>query len=115
LGLVLLAGCGGKRTADWVEQLQSKDSAQRLRAIKALEKRRLEAATIVPAMTPLLSDEDSFVRRDAARALGAFGAQGRPALPALLALLRDRNAGVRKAAAAAVEGIDPGAARAVGR
>jgi HEAT repeat protein len=103
---VLLAGCGGRPTADWIDLLRSKDAAQRLHAIKALEKKRSEAATVVPALTGVLGDGDSFVRRDAAKALGSFGPEGRPALPALLPLLRDRSAGVRKAAAGALKAID---------
>jgi HEAT repeat protein len=102
----LLAGCGGQSTAGWIEQLRSKDAAERLHAIKALEKKS-EAAAIVPALTSVLGDEDAFVRRDAARALGRFGPESRSALPALLPLLRDQNAGVRKAAVAALAAIDP--------
>jgi HEAT repeat protein len=107
---VLLAGCGGKPTADWIEKLRSADSAQRLHAIKALENKKSEATTVVPALAGVLVDESPFVRRDAARALGGFGAAGKSARPALLALLGDRNVGVRKAAAAALAAIDPEAA-----
>ena len=112
---LLLIGCGGKSTADWLDQLKSKDSARRLHAIKALEGKRSEAATVVPALVPLLGDADSFVRRDAAKALGRFGPEARPALPALRPLLRDRNPGVRKAATAAVGTIEPVANKAVVR
>jgi HEAT repeat protein len=112
---LLLAGCGGKSTADWLAQLKSKDSAQRLHAIKALEKMTAEAAAIVPALAQVLGDEDPFVRRDAARALGRFGPEARTALPALRPLLRDRNAGVRKATTAALGTIEPVAIRAAGR
>ena len=34
--VLLLSGCGGKSTAEWVEQLRAKDSADRLHAIQAL-------------------------------------------------------------------------------
>ena len=112
---LLLAGCGGKPTADWLEQLRSKDAAQRLHAIKALEKKSSEAATVVPALTQVLGDDDPFVRRDAAKALGQFGPEARPAMSALRPLLRDRNAGVRKAAVAALEAIEPGAVKLPGR
>ena len=107
LCVVLLAGCGDRPTADWVDQLRSKDATQRLHAIKALQNKRAEAATIVPVLSGALRDEDPFVRRDAARALGNFGPEARPAVPALLPLLRDRNAGVRKATATALAVIDP--------
>jgi HEAT repeat protein len=112
---LLLAGCGGKPTTDWVAQLRSKEATQRLHAIKALEKKTSEATTIVPALAHVLGDEDPFVRRDAAKALGHFGPEARPAVPALRPLLRDRNAGVRKAASAALGVIEPGAIRAAGR
>ena len=112
---LLLAGCGGKPTADWLEQLRSKDAAQRLHAIKALETKRSEAAAVVPALARVLGDEDAFVRRDAAKALGHFGPEARPALPALRPLLRDRNPSVRKAATAALGTIEPVANKAVRR
>jgi len=111
LGLALLiAGCGGKSTTGLLEQLQSRESTQRLRAIKALESRQAESARIVPALARLLQDPDAFVRRDAARALGRFGHRAKETLPALLVLLNDRNRGVRRAAAGAVKAIDPTAA-----
>lgn len=112
---LLSAGCGGKPTADWVGQLKSKEPAQRLHAIKALETKRSEAAAVVPALARVLGDEDAFVRRDAAKALGHFGPEARPAVSALRLLLRDRNAGVRKAATGALATIDPAATKAAGR
>jgi HEAT repeat protein len=111
---LLLAGCGGKSTAGWIDQLQAGESSQRLRAIKALEGRHREADRVVPALARALEDQDAFVRRDAARALARFGPRACEALPALLARLNDRNAAVRKAAAGAVKAIDPEAAARVG-
>jgi HEAT repeat protein len=105
--LLLILGCDNKSTSAWVAQLQSKDSAERLHAIKALERKKSDAATIVPALTQALDDEDPFVRRDAAKALGRFGREARSALPTLTRLLRDQNAGVRKSAEEAVKKIDP--------
>jgi HEAT repeat protein len=107
---VLLPGCAGKSTGEWVAQLRSRDSADRLHAVKALAGRSGEAAAVVPALGEALRDEDAFVRRDAAEALTSFGAAARPAVPALLAATQDRNAGVRKAAAKALGRIDPEAA-----
>jgi HEAT repeat protein len=104
--LVLLVGCDRKPTAAWIEQMQSKDSAERLHAIKALERKKSDAATVIPALTQALNDEDPFVRRDAARALGKFGREARPALPALRRMMRDHNAGVCRAAEEAVKKID---------
>jgi HEAT repeat protein len=103
---ILLAGCGGKSTADWLAQLQAPDSAARLHAINALGNRTSEVSRVVPALASALQDPDAFVRRDAAEALGRFGPEAREALPALLPLLRDRHPGVRKAATRAVKKID---------
>jgi HEAT repeat protein len=104
---LLLLGCDSKPTAAWIEQMQSKDASQRLHAIKALEHKKSDSATIVPALTNALADEDPFVRRDAAKALGNFGREARSALPALRRMMRDHNAGVCKAADDAVKKIDP--------
>ena len=101
-----LGGCG-KSTAEWVEQLRAKDSALRLRAVKALGERGGEVEVVVPALAGALKDSDPFVRRDAARALGKLGARARPAAPALVAALRDRSPAVRKAAAEALGKVDP--------
>ena len=113
--IVLSAGCGGgKPTAEWVEQLQSKDAAHRLHAVKALGDRGKESAVVAPALAQALRDGDPFVRRDAARALGRIGPEARPATLALIAALRDRNPGVRQAAGKALKGIDPEAATRAG-
>src|SRR5438067_1190359 len=88
---LLLGGCGGKSTADWVDQLHAKDSAQRLHAIKALARRPAEAEVVVPALAEALKDEDTFVRRDAARALGDLGPAAKSALSPLLLALRDKD------------------------
>jgi HEAT repeat protein len=102
---ILAGGCGGKSTGDWIAQLEDRDSAQRLRAVKALGGRRAEAATVVPALVKALGDENAFVRRDAAVALGTMGPDAQPAMQALTAALRDRNGPVRRAAAAALEKV----------
>jgi HEAT repeat protein len=108
--VVLLAGCGGKSTGDWVEQMRSADSAQRLHAAKALGDRRGEAEAVVPALAEALQDKDAFVRQEAAQSLGKVGPGAKPAAPALLVALRDRKPAVRKAAAKALKSIDPEAA-----
>jgi HEAT repeat protein len=107
---VLLAGCGGKSTGDWVAQMRSVDSAQRLHAAKALGDRRGEAEAVVPALAEALQDKDAFVRQEAAQSLGKVGPGARAASPALVAALRDRKPAVRKAAAEALKSIDPEAA-----
>jgi HEAT repeat protein len=105
--LSLAAGCGGdKSMAEWVEQLKDRDSAQRLRAIRALERQSSEATSVVPALAICLSDPDAFVRRDAAEALGRFGPEARSATSALTRALRDKTPAVRKAAAAALKKLD---------
>jgi HEAT repeat protein len=106
-GMVLFAGCGGKSTDDWVQQLRSGDGSQRLHAIRALENRGTEAPVVVPALAEALRDENAFVRRDAAAALGKLGAEARPAVLALQAARKDRERSVRSAAGAALKKIDP--------
>ncbi len=113
--IALSAGCGGgKSTAEWVEQLRSKDSAQRLHAVNALGERRKESAVVAPALVEALRDGDAFVRRDAARALGKIGPEARSATIALVAALKDKNSSVRQAAGKALKGIDPEAAAKAG-
>src|SRR5262249_17238877 len=111
---VVVGGCGAKSTADWIDQLHAKDSAQRLHAVKALACRPAEAEVIVPALAEALKDEDTFVRRDAAKALGEIGPPAKPALPALLLALKDKHTAVRKEAAEALRKIDPEAATRAG-
>jgi HEAT repeat protein len=111
---MVLGGCGGKSTADWIDQLHAKDSAQRLHAVKALTRRPAEAEVVVPALAEALKDEDTFVRRDAAKALGEMGPAAKPALAALLVTLQDKHAAVHKAAAEALRKIDAEAAARAG-
>ena len=49
-------GCGGKSTAEWVEQLNDKDAAQRIRAVKALGASHTERDLVVPALAGALKD-----------------------------------------------------------
>ena len=116
LCVVLLVGCGRLSTEECIEQLKSKDAAQRLHVVKALGERVAEVPRTVPALALALKDEDAFVRRDAARALGRIGEEARAAVPNLAAAARDRNGNVRRAAADALQKIDPTAvARAGGQ
>jgi HEAT repeat protein len=107
-------GCGGRSTQEWVKQLNDKDAAQRLRAVKALGARHTETAVVVPALATALQDENAYVRRDTSEALGKFGPEAREAVPALVAALKDRNHAVRKAAADALKKVDPQAAAKAG-
>ena len=109
--LLAAAGCGrGKTTQDWVAQMKDSDSAQRLRAVKAVAEGRTEPGLVVPALVEALKDQNAFVRRDAAQALMKIGPDARPAVPAIIATLRDRNRSVRRAAAEALKTVDPEAA-----
>jgi HEAT repeat protein len=103
-------GCGGPSSKVSIEQLRSKNSAERLHAVKALAKKRREAEVVAPALAVALKDENAFVRRDAAEALGELGAGAKPAFSALEEAARDKNAEVRKQAANALKRIDPQAA-----
>jgi HEAT repeat protein len=107
LCVMLLVGCGRMSTDEWIEQLKSKDAAQRLHAVKALGERTTEAPRTVPALALALKDENAFVRRDAAAALGRIGEEARGAVPDLVAAGRDRNGNVRRAATDALQRIDP--------
>ena len=109
-----LVGCGGRSTGDWIEQLRSKSSAERLHAVKALGARGKDAAVVAPALADALKDENAFVRRDAAQALGELGGGAKPAVPALLVAARDRNAEVRRKAVKALKQIDAQAAASAG-
>jgi HEAT repeat protein len=104
---LLAAGCGGKPTAEWVAQLRDKDSAQRLRAVKALGEKRAEADVVVPALAQALKDEDAFVRRAAAQALGRIGPAASSAVPALRVAAQDRNHHVRQAGKEAIQKVAP--------
>jgi HEAT repeat protein len=110
---IVLAGCGPS-AGERIEQLRSKDSAQRLHAVKALGERGGEADVVVPALVGALKDPDAFVRRDAAQALGKIGPQARTAVAALLAARKDKNVRVRLEASNAVKRIDPEAASRAG-
>jgi hypothetical protein len=107
--LLALGGCGGgKSTGELLELAKSKDSADRVRAVRALSERGAEAEVVVPVLTEALKDEDAFVRRDAARGLGQIGPAAAAAVPALQTASRDKNQHVRQAAADALQKVAPG-------
>lgn len=110
LWLLLCAGGCGKSTADWAEQLRAPDPKLRLHAVHALQERVGERATVLPALTAALKDEDHYVRRDAARALEQFEPPATEAVPELVTLLKDKEISVRRAAGRALKKIDPAAA-----
>jgi|SRR5579871_2616065 len=104
---LLLVGCNEKPTDELLEQLRDKDSAQRLRAVKALGEKRSDADKVVPALAQVLKDNDAFVRRYAARSLGQFGSAASSEIPALQVAARDRNHHVRQAATEALRKVAP--------
>jgi HEAT repeat protein len=107
--LLALSGCGGKKsTGELLELAKSKDSADRVRAVRALGERGAEAEVVVPVLAEALKDEDAFVRRDAARGLGQIGPAASAAVPALQTASRDKNQHVRQAATDAIQKIAPG-------
>jgi len=105
--IVALSGCGAKPTNELVELTKSRDSSDRVRAVRALGERGAESDVVVPALTEALKDEDAFVRRDAARGLGQIGPTASTAVPALRTASRDKNQHVRQAAADAIRKIAP--------
>jgi HEAT repeat protein len=112
---LLLAGCNGKSTAEWVAQLRDRDSTQRLHAIQALGENRTDAEIVVPALAQTMQDADAFVRRDTARALARFGQAASAAVPALRLACRDRNQHVRQAATEALRQVAPDLAGEAGK
>jgi HEAT repeat protein len=104
-----IIGCNSSAaTHELIGQAHSKDSADRVKAVRALGKRAADADKVVPVLIELLRDDDAFVRRDAAHALGQIGSAARSAEPALLTATRDRNVHVRQAAAEAVQKVKSG-------
>src|SRR5712691_6602525 len=91
LVLVLLAGCRGKSTEDWLRQLKDPDVTLRRQAIRELGALPGEAARIVPALIEALRDENPYVRHDAALTLGKFGPAAKEAIPALNLAVKDRE------------------------
>jgi HEAT repeat protein len=74
----------------------------RVRAAYALGEIVTQAPLVVPALLPLLEDEDRFVRRSAAWALGQFGKDAKAAVPGLTRMLADKDHGNPAAAMAAL-------------
>lgn len=109
-GIVLAnIGCGrSASTNELIAQARSNDSADRVKAVRALGNRVREADKVVPVLVERLQDEDAFVRRDAANALGQIGSAARSAESALVAATHDRNAHVRQAATDAVQKVRAG-------
>jgi HEAT repeat protein len=108
------AGCSGGSTDHWIEQLKSPEPQARLKAIRALQERKDDAARVVPALIGALKDDSTDVRRIAAGTLGTYGEEAKSATHALTQALHDREPSVRKVAAQSLKKIDPAAASKAG-
>ncbi len=112
LGLLACGGCSkAKSTDDLIADLKSRQSRDRVIAIRLLPERKKDAEKVVPAMIEALRDRDDDVRLSAAVGLGGFGEQAQAAVPGLEVAQRDSDARVRRAAGMALSRIDPARAR----
>jgi HEAT repeat protein len=107
LCLLACAGCGRKSTDELISDLRSPEERERTIAVRLLQKRTGDAATVVPALIEALKDKEGDIRWSAAIGLGYFGEQARDAIPALQEAQRDRDARVREGATVALSRIDP--------
>jgi HEAT repeat protein len=103
LALVLAAGCAdsppttvhGNPASYWLEQLQASEATARRQAVKALSNAALADPAVLPALTKVLSDEDTAVRTEAVLALLKAGPPAKAAEPALEKCLEDSDPQVR--------------------
>ncbi len=109
LCLLACGGCGKTKSTDQlIEELNSPEEGERLKAVRLLQQRRTDAAKVVPAMIEALKDKGSDIRLSAAIGLGYFGEQAKDAIPALQqAAQSDKDSRVRKQAGIALSRIDP--------
>jgi HEAT repeat protein len=94
-----------------INSLRDPDANVRSFAAMSLGWFAREPATVVPALTSLLSDQ--FARGEAAYALGQFGPKAQSAVPALLEGLKKERQGVAEIRNA-LKAIDPAAAAKAG-
>jgi HEAT repeat protein len=87
--------------------LKSADKDARINACIELAKAGEKAAPAVPALIPLLKDQDALVRRLAAYAIGQVGPKASQAVPALKELLQDPDRQVVSDSINALKAIDP--------
>jgi HEAT repeats len=101
-------GCGtSKSTEDLLNDLKSPHEHDRVIAVRLLQRKKDDAAKVVPALTESLKDKDDNVRCSAAIGLGYFHEQARDAIPALQEAQHDSDPRVREAAGVALSRIDP--------
>jgi HEAT repeat protein len=97
-----------------IEQLRSRDSFVRWRAVLGLGELGEQAAPATGELEDLLDDPDDNVRWSAATSLGKIGPGAREAVPALAAALSDReDTVIHRHAAAALARLGPAARDAV--
>jgi HEAT repeat protein len=106
-----LLACGGcrkaKSTDELIEDLNSSQEGDRIKAVRLLQERKADAAKVVPAMIQALKHKDREMRLSAAIGLGYFGEQAKDAIPALQEAQHDRDPRIREAAGKALSRIDP--------
>jgi HEAT repeat protein len=105
--LLACAGCSKKSTSELVQDLKSRQPADRVAAVRLLPQRKGDAAQVVPALIEALKDNSDDVRWSAAIGLGYFGQKAKDAIPALEKAQHDGDARVREAAGVALCRIDP--------
>lgn len=97
-------GSNGGPAVEWgqhLEDLESPDPGLRLDAVFALG--QTKDLAVAPHVTPMLGDEDVFVRMVSAQVLGALRAK--IAVPALIEVLSDDRSAVREAAVVSLRSI----------
>ena len=106
LGALSLAGCSkGPSTEELIEDLNSGEEIDRIKAVRWLNQGRRDGATVIPALIEALEDTEVEVRQGAAIGLGYYGKEAESAIPALEELLKDKDGRVRHAAKTAIARI----------
>jgi HEAT repeat protein len=106
---------GGKSLDEWIKELHSTDSSERMTACQAVLAYKEEGRKAVPDLIRLLSDHDHSVRTNAVISIGALGwktpEQGKEEAIALTRMLADSQGAVRYQTAMALARLGPDVAR----
>lgn len=108
-----LAGIGSAAVLPLTHALTNENVHIQFSAVKALGSLRFNAEPAVPALLPLLKENDHLLRYTTAIALGEIGKHPAEVLPALSEALGDTNASVRLAAAVALGAFEDRAQAAI--
>lgn len=101
-----LSGCSqSKSTEELLTDLKSGDDLEQLKAVRWLQHRKGDAASVVPALIESLDSKEPDIRLSAAIGLGYFGAEAESAIPSLEKTLKDKDGRVRNAARVAISRI----------